>query len=43
MYAIFEDGSRQYRVMVGDTVKLDYRDAPEGAFIEFQKVLPGQR
>ena len=26
MYAIFEDGSRQYRVSVGDTVRLDHRE-----------------
>lgn len=26
MYAIFEDGSRQYRVSVGDRVWIDYRE-----------------
>ena len=31
MYAVFEDGSRQYRVSEGDVVKLDYREAEIGA------------
>ncbi len=39
MYAIFEDGSRQYRVSEGDMLRVDYRDAPAGTPIEFQKVL----
>lgn len=39
MYAIFEDGSRQYRVSEGDVVRVDFRDAPIGSRIEFQKVL----
>jgi large subunit ribosomal protein L21 len=39
MYAIFEDGSRQYRVSEGDTLRVDYREAPAGSRIEFQKVL----
>ena len=39
MYAIFEDGSRQYRVFVGDKVRVDHRDAPVGARIEFKRVL----
>jgi len=26
MYAVFEDGSRQYRVSEGSVVTLDYRD-----------------
>jgi large subunit ribosomal protein L21 len=39
MYAIFEDGSRQYRVSEGDRVKVDYRDAPIGSRIEFLRVL----
>ena len=29
MYAIFEDGSRQYRVSVGDIVRIDHREAME--------------
>src|SRR5436189_2056979 len=39
MYAIFEDGSRQYRVQEGDVVKVDYRDAQIGSSIEFNRVL----
>jgi large subunit ribosomal protein L21 len=39
MYAIFEDGSRQYRVSEGDVVKLDYRDAEKGSRIELNRVL----
>lgn len=39
MYAVFEDGSRQYRVSEGDLVQLDYRDAPIGSRIEFGRVL----
>lgn len=39
MYAIFEDGSRQYRVSEGDVVRVDYREADEGARVEFGRVL----
>ena len=40
MYAIIEDGSRQYRVGVGDTIEIDRRDLPEGQdTIEFGQVL----
>jgi large subunit ribosomal protein L21 len=39
MYAVFEDGSRQYRVQEGDVVKLDYRDAEIGSRLEFTQVL----
>jgi len=39
MYAIFEDGSRQYRVQEGDVVKLDFREAEVGASLEFKRVL----
>jgi large subunit ribosomal protein L21 len=39
MYAVFEDGSRQYRVSEGDVVRLDYRDADIGARLEFDRVL----
>src|SRR5262249_40145828 len=39
MYAVFEDGSRQYRVAEGDVVKLDYRDADVGSQLEFGRVL----
>ena len=39
MYAVFEDGSRQYRVQEGDIVKLDYRDVQIGSSLEFDRVL----
>ena len=39
MYAVFEDGSRQYRVSEGQVVKVDYRDAEVGARVEFPRVL----
>lgn len=39
MYAIFEDGSHQYRVSVGDTVRLDSRDVEVGSSLELGKVL----
>ena len=31
MYAIFEDGSHQYRVREGDTIVVDRRDGENGA------------
>ena len=39
MYAIFEDGSRQYRVEEGSAVTIDYRDVKLGDTIELTKVL----
>ena len=39
MYAVFEDGSRQYRVQEGDIVKVDFRAADIGANLEFNRVL----
>jgi large subunit ribosomal protein L21 len=39
MYAIIEDGSRQYRVSEGDVVKVDYRDGEKGSPVEFPRVL----
>jgi large subunit ribosomal protein L21 len=39
MYAIFEDGSRQYRVEVGDVVRLDHREAEVGSALELGQVL----
>jgi large subunit ribosomal protein L21 len=38
-YAVFEDGSHQYRVSEGDVVRVDYRDAEIGAPLEFPRVL----
>lgn len=40
MYAIVEDGGKQYRVEQGQTVYLERRDLPEGAkSIRFEHVL----
>jgi large subunit ribosomal protein L21 len=39
MYAIVEDGSRQYRVEPGSTVVIDYRAVEPGATLELNKVL----
>jgi large subunit ribosomal protein L21 len=39
MYAVFEDGSRQYRVGEGEKVQVDYRDAEPGTQLEFKRVL----
>lgn len=39
MYAIFENGSKQYRVSVGDVVKLEKLGAEAGATVTFPVVL----
>src|SRR5438552_13229753 len=39
MYAIIEDGSRQYRVEPNSTVVIDYRDVQPGQPLELTKVL----
>jgi large subunit ribosomal protein L21 len=39
MYAVFEDGSRQYRVSEGDIVTVDFREVETGARLEFGRVL----
>jgi large subunit ribosomal protein L21 len=39
MYAVFEDGSRQYRVSEGEVVKVDFRDVEVGERVEFARVL----
>ena len=39
MYAVFEDGSRQYRVEEGEVVKVDFREAEVGAKVEFNRIL----
>jgi large subunit ribosomal protein L21 len=39
MFAVFEDGSRQYRVQEGDVVELDFREAEPGTRLEFGRVL----
>src|SRR5579883_2335023 len=39
MYAIFEDGSHQYRVREGDRLVVDRRDGEPGAELVFSNVL----
>jgi large subunit ribosomal protein L21 len=39
MYAVFVDGSRQYKVSEGDTVKVDYCEVEPGGRVEFGRVL----
>ena len=40
MFAIIEDGSRQYRVAPGEKLSVDYRkDAEDGGTITFDRVL----
>jgi len=39
MYAIFEDGSRQYRVSVGDIVRIDHRETTVGSSLELGNIL----
>lgn len=39
MYAIFEDGSRQYRAEPNATITIDYRDVEPGSTLELTKVL----
>jgi large subunit ribosomal protein L21 len=39
MYAIFEDGSRQYRVSVGDSLRIDHREITVGSTLELGNVL----
>jgi len=40
VYAIIEDGGRQYRVQEGQVIDVDLRPMPEGSdAIEFDKVL----
>jgi large subunit ribosomal protein L21 len=38
-YAIFEDGSHQFRVREGDTITVDRRDGEPGSELVFDKVL----
>ena len=39
MYAVFEDGSHQYKVSEGTVIKVDWREAEVGAQIVFPRVL----
>ena len=39
MYAIFENGSKQYKACVGDVVKLEKLNAEVGTTVEFPVIL----
>lgn len=39
MYAIIEDGGRQFKVEEGQEVEIDFRDLPGGQEITFDRVL----
>ncbi|UDG79207.1 50S ribosomal protein L21 [Candidatus Ecksteinia adelgidicola] len=39
MYAVFQHGSKQYRVQEGETVRLEKLDVPTGQFINFNEIL----
>ncbi len=40
MFAIFEDGSHQYRVKAGDRLEVDYRDSAQvGDSLSFDRVM----
>lgn len=39
MYAIIEDGSRQYRAEEGKTLTIDFRDCQAGQELTLEKVL----
>jgi large subunit ribosomal protein L21 len=39
MYAIIEDGGRQFKVVEGQEIEVDYRDASAGSEVRFDRVL----
>jgi large subunit ribosomal protein L21 len=39
MYAIIEDGGRQFKVEEGQLLDIDYRDLPAGEEVKFERVL----
>jgi large subunit ribosomal protein L21 len=39
MYAIFEDGSHQFRVRAGDRIRLDHRSGKPGDEVVFSRIL----
>jgi large subunit ribosomal protein L21 len=39
MFAVFEDGSRQYKVSQGDVLAVDLRDVQNGETVTFDRVL----
>lgn len=38
-YAIIEDGGRQFKVVEGQEIKVDYRGIPGGREVKFDRVL----
>jgi large subunit ribosomal protein L21 len=39
LYAVIADGGRQYRVMEGQELEIDFRHVPPGSEVVFDKVL----
>ena len=39
MYAVIETGGKQYRVSPGDTIRVEKINVPEGAEVDFSRVL----
>ncbi len=39
MYAVIQAGGRQYKVSEGDTISVDFFEAPDGATVTFDQVL----
>jgi len=39
MYAIIEDGGRQFKIEQGQELEIEYRDVPSGQQITFDRVL----
>ena len=39
MYAIIQNGCQQYKVAVGDSIKVDLISSPEGSSVQFDTVL----
>ncbi len=39
MYAIIQDGGRQYKVQPGQLLDLDYRETPSGEKLQFDRVI----
>lgn len=39
MYAIFEDGGRQFKVEQGQELEVDYREVPRGHKLRFDRIL----
>lgn len=39
MYAVIDNGGKQYKVSPGEQVRLDLMDAQEGDLVEFDRVL----